>query len=175
MLCWVSMESVDLDAEEKEFIRFLFGDEDVGAMIDDESFGEYITGLATPRFDEYLLDENSSPDGSDSSGSSMSTDFSRQEDRKGRPRIDARLLILGCLRIISKGTTYDLVDEATDVSYQLVGDFFIKHFLKWFVDSNFKKWRTNDLLLMRFCSHPRQLTPRLLPFFGMFHILFVDH
>ena len=56
MLIWTS--------KRRKFIRFLFGDEDLGAMIDDERFGERITGLAPPRFDEYLLEENENSSGS---------------------------------------------------------------------------------------------------------------
>lgn len=58
-------------------------------------------------------------------------EYRREKDRVGRKRIDARLLILGTLRFLSKGTTFDMIDEVTDVSYQH-NHHFLERFLRWF-------------------------------------------
>lgn len=45
-------------------------------------------------------------------------EYRNKKDRVGNPRVDARILILGVIRILAKGSTFDLIDEMSDVSYQ---------------------------------------------------------
>lgn len=58
-------------------------------------------------------------------------EYRHETDRVGRRRIDARILILGCLRMLAKGSTFDAIDELTDVSYQH-NHYFFERFLRWF-------------------------------------------
>ena len=52
-------------------------------------------------------------------------EYREERNYVGHICIDARLLILGCFRILTKGLTFDLIDEATDISYQHVHSFLI--------------------------------------------------
>ena len=57
----------------------------------------------------------------------------------GQKRVDAQPLILGCLQIKAKGTTFNLIDEGTNVSFQHMHSFFHKS-VGWFVAECKDKW-----------------------------------
>jgi hypothetical protein len=58
-------------------------------------------------------------------------DWRAETDLIGRDRIDSRLSILGVLRVLTKGITFDLIEEATNISFQHNNTFF-KKFNRWF-------------------------------------------
>lgn len=58
-------------------------------------------------------------------------EYRAQRDRAGRNRVDARVLLLGTFRILAKGTTFDAIEELTDVSVSHNHRFFVK-FIAWF-------------------------------------------
>lgn len=66
-------------------------------------------------------------------------EYRAERDKVGRHRIDPRLLLLGCLRVLAKGTTLDLIQEATKVSASLHHQFFHR-FVYWFPREFLHKW-----------------------------------
>jgi hypothetical protein len=60
-------------------------------------------------------------------------------DRYGRPCCALRLLVLGVLRVLGTATTFDVIEEATDISFQTHNAFF-KQFVKWVSTSMFEKY-----------------------------------
>ena len=66
-------------------------------------------------------------------------EYRAPKDKVGRDRIDARVLILGVLRVLTKGIPFDLVEEVNDVSYQSNRNFFHR-FVRWFVPSYEAEW-----------------------------------
>lgn len=65
--------------------------------------------------------------------------YHKEFDRCTRPQLDHRLFILGCLRVLAKGSTFDLIDELTDISHQHNHYFFGK-FISWFNHQYFDKY-----------------------------------
>ena len=66
-------------------------------------------------------------------------EYRAQQDRAGRNRVDSRILLLGCFRALAKGTTFDGIEELTDVSVSHIHSFFVK-FIAWFYSHYHTTW-----------------------------------
>jgi hypothetical protein len=69
----------------------------------------------------------------------VDVDLRDATDRHGRPSCNLQLLILGALRVLAQGTPFDVIDEATDISYQTHNKFF-KTFVEWMAKSMFENY-----------------------------------
>jgi hypothetical protein len=67
------------------------------------------------------------------------TDQRKQTDRYGRPRCELKILILGALRVLGQAATFDVIDEATNISFQTHNSFF-KKFVEWVSTSLFDEY-----------------------------------
>ena len=66
-------------------------------------------------------------------------EFRRPVNVTGQERTDSRILLLGCFRLISKGVTFDAIEELSNVSVAHFHVFF-KKFIDWFFKFYFKDW-----------------------------------